>query len=166
MAEFRWAEISEKEIDLNNLVRKLGQSEHGAQVVFTGTVRSTNDGKKVLAVSYDIYECLALKCFEEICAEANERSSDPLRIILVHRKGRLQVGEVSVFVGVGAPHRAEAFVASRFIIEQIKKRAPIWKKEHYEDGETEWLQGHSLCERHKPCGSGVGWGQIDTHGVR
>jgi molybdopterin synthase catalytic subunit len=146
MDRLRWTEISGQEIDLLSLTNKIGHPENGAQVIFTGTVRSKNDGKKVITVSYDVHESLALKCFDEICEEAARLSSGPLQMMVVHRKGVLKVGEISIFIGVSSPHRAEAFEASRYIIEKIKKCAPIWKKEHYEDGETEWLKGHALCQ--------------------
>lgn len=118
---------------------------HGAQVVFTGVVRDHNQGKRVLGVSYDAFIPLAEKTFAELCAEAREKFGSALDFRVLHRVGRLGVGEVSVVVAVSSPHRSEAYEASRHVIEGIKHRAPIWKKEHYEDGETAWLQGHALC---------------------
>jgi molybdopterin synthase catalytic subunit len=107
-------------------------------------VRDHNEGKKVSAVSYDVHAPLAEKTFREIGLEAQERWGHDLRIAIIHRAGRLEVGEASVVVGVGSGHRDEAFQASRYLIEQVKVRSPIWKQEHYADGDSEWLQGHSL----------------------
>jgi molybdopterin synthase catalytic subunit len=118
----------------------------GAELVFSGVVRSRNHGKKVVAVSYDAFEPLALATFKEICDEARTRWGQTLRIALVHRTGRLEAGETSVIIAVASPHRAEAYEASRYVIENLKTRAPIWKKETYEDGESDWLQGHALCQ--------------------
>ncbi len=118
---------------------------HGAQTVFLGRVRDLNHGRKVVAVSYDLFFPLAHAVFTEIAREALAQWGTSMRLGIFHRMGRLDVGEVSVAIGVSSPHRDEAYQASRFVIENIKHRAPIWKKEHYEDGETEWLKGHSLC---------------------
>ena len=102
-------------------------------------------GRRVVAVSYDVFEPLALSAFREICEKAREKWGKELRIFLVHRKGTLEIGEIAVAIGVSSAHRDEAYQASRFIIEEVKHKAPIWKKEHYERGESEWVQGHSLC---------------------
>ena len=134
------AEISEKEI-----FQRVRSDEHGGVNVFFGAVRDFNAGKKVVAVSYDSYEPLAEKIFHEIAEEACARWGSSLRICVVHRVGRLKCGEISVGIGVSSRHRDESYQASRYIIEEIKHRAPIWKKEFYENGETEWLRGHALC---------------------
>ena len=81
----------------------------------------------------------------EICREADHQWNDGLRFCLLHFKGRLDVGGVSVIAGVSAPHREEAFQACRYLVEQMKHRAPIWKMEHYVDGDTDWVKGHALC---------------------
>ncbi len=144
MGDHRVAVTGER-IDLAAIAAELHDAEHGAQVLFAGAVRATNDGKRVKAVSYDVYSPLAETTFGEIAREAQARCEDPLRIVVIHRRGKLGIGELSVAIGVSSPHRAEAYEASRYVIEQIKTRAPVWKKEHYEDGETEWLRGHALC---------------------
>jgi molybdopterin synthase catalytic subunit len=118
---------------------------HGAQILFTGRVRNLNLGKAVRAVSYDAFEPLAEKILSSICTDVQKKAGELLDIVVIHRIGHLEIGEVSVAVYVGAPHRDEAYRASREILEQLKARAPIWKKEHYEDGDSEWLQGHALC---------------------
>ena len=99
-----------------------------------------------MAVSYDAFVPLAEQILKEIADEACKQWGEDLRIFIQHRTGRLEPGEVSVAIGVSSMHRNESYLASRYIIEQIKVRAPIWKKEHYENGETEWLKGHALCQ--------------------
>ncbi|MGC4000246.1 MAG: molybdenum cofactor biosynthesis protein MoaE [Anaeromyxobacter sp.] len=118
----------------------------GAQAVFRGVVRDHNDGRRVRAVSYDVHAPLAEATFREIAGEALARWGPALALVVIHRVGRLEVGEASVVVGAASPHRDEAFQAARHLIEQLKLRAPIWKQEHYVDGDSEWLQGH--CLRH------------------
>lgn len=119
---------------------------HGAQAFFFGAVRAQNMGKEVVAVAYDAAPGLAQKVLKEIAGECQEKWGSDLRIMIVHRTGKLGVGDVSVGIGVTSRHRDESYKASRYIIEEIKTRAPIWKKEFYSDGETEWLKGHALCQ--------------------
>ncbi len=123
---------------------ELGGREDGAQLVFWGLVRDHNDGRSVRAVTYDAHPQLAVRTFREIADEALARWGDDLRVVIIHRTGTLEVGEASVVVGVASAHRDEAYEASRHVIEQLKVRSPIWKQEHYVDGDSEWLRGHSL----------------------
>lgn len=153
--------IIESPIQIDKIYQSISAPSFGASVVFLGVVRDHNDGKRVQAVSYDVFEPLAKKSFQEISDEAQAKWGKDLNIILIHRKGKLQVGEVSVAIGVGSPHREEAYEASRYVIEQLKERSPIWKKEFYEDGETEWLRGHALCHR-----GHSGGGAIQADGPR
>jgi molybdopterin synthase catalytic subunit len=122
----------------------LSGRECGAQLVFWGLVRDSNEGRRVEAVSYDAHAQLAEKSFREIGQEALERFGRDLRIVVMHRTGRLVVGEVSVVIGVASGHRDDAYAASRYIIEELKVRSPVWKQEHYVDGDSEWLRGHAL----------------------
>ena len=135
---------------------------HGAQCVFSGMVRNHNQGKKVLGVSYDAFTPLTLKSFQDICTEAQEKWGKDLDIHLWHRKGRLEVGELSVAIVVSSRHRDESYRASRYIIEELKHRAPVWKMEHYEDGDSEWLQGHALCS-HEPADHNHDSGHHSAH---
>lgn len=121
------------------------KAPNGAETLFVGTVRDLNQGKKVLGVSYDVFEPLAKQSFSDICIEAQEKWGQKLSLYVVHSKGRLPVGGVSIVIAVGSPHRDEAFKACRYVIEQIKHRSPIWKLEHYADGDSEWTQGCELC---------------------
>jgi molybdopterin synthase catalytic subunit len=111
----------------------------GALCLFMGVVRNENRGRRVERLEYEAYEDMALPLMEEIAAETRERYPVS-EVRLVHRLGRLEIGEVSVAVAVASPHRAEAFAACRFAIDTLKGKVPIWKKEHYEDG-TAWLEG-------------------------
>lgn len=122
----------------------LNSPGHGAVCVFVGKVRDTNEDKPVRAVTYDAHDALARHTFQEICADVQRRWGDNLDVWLEHFKGRLEVGGASVIIAVGSGHRAESFEACRYVIEQVKRRSPIWKQEHYLDGEDVWIAGHSL----------------------
>jgi molybdopterin synthase catalytic subunit len=111
----------------------------GALCLFVGVVRDENGGRKVTHLEYEAYEEMALPLMERIEAETRERW--PVTDVrLVHRLGRLAIGEASVAVAVASPHRAEAFAACRHAIDTLKAQVPIWKKEFYADG-AEWLEG-------------------------
>lgn len=118
---------------------------HGAADLFVGRVRDLNQGRGVSGVSYDLQAALTRKVFGEICEEAKARWGKSLHLWLEHRHGRLAVGEASVVAAASSPHREEAFRACRYLVEEMKHRAPIWKQEHYLDGDSEWVQGHALC---------------------
>jgi molybdopterin synthase catalytic subunit len=111
----------------------------GAVSLFVGVVRNENRGRAVVRLEYEAYEEMALPLMEEIAAEAG-RLFPVTDVRLVHRLGRIEVGEASVAVAVSSPHRAEAFAACRFAIDTLKAQVPIWKKELYADG-SEWLDG-------------------------
>jgi len=111
----------------------------GAACLFVGVVRNENAGRQVERMEYEAYEEMAVPLMKEIAAEAKRRF--PItEVRLVHRVGRLAIGETSVAVAVASPHRAEAFEACRFAIDELKATVPIWKKEYYSDG-TAWLEG-------------------------
>ena len=113
----------------------------GAVCLFVGVVRNENGGRPVLGLEYEAYEEMALPLMQEIAAQARRRF--PVTAVrLVHRLGRLEIGEASVAVAAASPHRAEAFAACRFAIDTLKARVPIWKKEFYADGSS-WLGGPS-----------------------
>lgn len=155
-----WIEISDAPVDAGAATAMVGDLTHGASTLFLGVVRNLNHGRPVEAVSYEAYTPLALGTFSQICSEAKTKWGPTMKIGLIHRIGRLQVGEISVLIAVGTPHRDEAYQASRYIIEELKTRAPIWKKEHYHDGESEWLRGHALCSH----SSDPGGRTIDSDG--
>ncbi len=128
------------------LARDLAAEAAGALVTFEGRVRNENEGRSVVGLEYEAYETLALREGEAVMGEAAKRFPI-LRARCVHRVGELAVGDVAVWVGVMASHRAEAFDACRFIIDEVKARVPIWKKEHYAEGASAWLEGDAEAER-------------------
>lgn len=129
--------ISNTAIDLDALKRRVSTPEAGGFVAFEGWVRENNEGKKVIALEYEAYEELAVKEGQRIIDEAQK--FDILKACCVHRVGPLKIGDLAVVVMVSSAHRKEAFVACEFIINEIKKRVPIWKRESYADGTTSWV---------------------------
>src|SRR5258708_39419339 len=111
----------------------------GALCLFVGVVRNENGGRPVVRLEYEAYEEMALRLMEEIAAETRQRWPGT-EVRIVHRLGRLAIGEASVAVAAASPHRGEAFAACRHAIDTLKKTVPIWKKEFYADGEG-WLEG-------------------------
>ena len=119
---------------------RVGANEDGAAILFLGVVRDHAEGRPVRGMRYDAYVEMAEAVLAEIAAEASERLGTD-RVAVVHRTGALEIGEVSVAIAVSSPHRAEAYDASRYVIEEIKRRLPVWKKEHFADGDTAWVRG-------------------------
>lgn len=117
--------------------------EDGALCVFTGVVRNHNQGRAVRFLEYEGYEEMVRAVFDEIAAEAR-KTFGVTRVVIVHRLGRMEIGDTSVAVAVSSPHRREAFEACRFAIDTLKQRAPIWKKEFYDDGSS-WLEEPRGC---------------------
>jgi molybdopterin synthase catalytic subunit len=131
-------QISATPIDVHGLKAALEDHGAGACVCFEGWVRNLNDGSSVVALDYEAYEPLAAKEGEKVMAEAAERFQLSAATCQ-HRVGHLALGDCAVWVGVTAAHRDAAFAACRFIIDEIKARLPIWKKEHYADGDSGWV---------------------------
>ena len=119
---------------------------NGAVVVMSGTVRNQTEGKPVVALEYQAYEPMALEVFTSIAADIRKTWSDVNRVVIHHRIGRLKIGEISVLVAVGCPHRSEAFEACKYAIDTLKHNAPIWKKEHAHDGSSSWVS-IGACEQ-------------------
>lgn len=119
---------------------------NGAIVVMSGTVRQQTEGKKVRYLEYQAYEPMALEIFRHIGVNIHQQWSDTNRVVIHHRIGKLQIGEISVLVAVGCPHRTEAFEACRYAIDTLKHNAPIWKKEHWTDGSSTWVS-IGACEQ-------------------
>ncbi len=134
----RLFEFSAAPIEASGLAGPLASPEAGGFASFEGRVRNRNEGRTVTALEYEAFEALAVAEGESIVAEAARRHGATLARC-VHRTGRLGVGDVAVWVGASAPHRAEAFAACREIIDAVKHRLPIWKKEHYADGDSGWV---------------------------
>ena len=118
----------------------------GGIAMFVGRVRDLNHGREVAGISYDVYQPLALARFAEIAVQAQREAGPRLRCYIAHAKGRLAVGELAVVIAAGTPHRDEAFRACRLMIEAVKHSTPIWKQEHYVDGDSQWSEGCSLCD--------------------
>ena len=129
--------ITEKSIDVQKVIDTASSLGAGAVNVFVGTVRNTANGKNVVWLEYEAYESMAVAEIRKIIDEASHRWP-LLGWAVSHRVGTLKPGEVSVVVAVSSPHRRESFEACQFIIDTVKEKAPIWKKEHFEDGE-EWV---------------------------
>lgn len=130
--------IVDHPIDSCALLSEVANTRNGATILFVGTVRDTNDGAPVSGLDYSSYTGMAERELAAIVLEAVERW-DTSDIVVEHRIGTLELGEASVVIAVAHPHRAQAYDASRYIIEELKKRLPIWKREHYVDGRSEWV---------------------------
>ncbi len=125
-------------IDPAGLNAQVSGNGNGAIVLFLGTVRDSNDGRAVTGIEYSAYRSMAEREVAAIVAEASA-DFDTTDIVVEHRVGVLAVGDVSVAIAVAHPHRAAAYDASRYVIDEIKRRVPIWKREHYADGSHEWV---------------------------
>ena len=135
----------EEKIEISKAENFLNQSKFGAVIYFIGTVRDLNENKTVTGITYDAKESMVIKSFEEIYKEADNKLNVKEKAVFIeHVKGYVGLKEKSIIIGVAFKHRDQAFVLSRYIIEEIKKRSPIWKKEHYENEDSEWLKGVSL----------------------
>ncbi|MFT3792412.1 MAG: molybdenum cofactor biosynthesis protein MoaE [Rudaea sp.] len=130
--------ISAEAIDVVAQARTLASAQAGASVSFEGRVRDHNEGRAVVRLDYQAYAPLAQAEGERIVAEACARFAT-VDAACVHRVGALAIGDLAVWVGVSAAHRGAAFDACRYVIDEVKKRVPIWKNEHYADGESGWL---------------------------
>jgi len=129
-------------IDREALVKRLKQPSDGAVVIFDGVVRDNTRGRRTLYLDYESYEAMALQQMESLAAEVRERFA-VRGASIVHRLGRLEIGETSVLIVVAAAHRGGAFDACRWIIDTLKKTVPIWKKEYFEDGAV-WADGEAF----------------------
>ena len=138
-------DASKEKIDILKAEEFISSSNFGALIYFVGTVRDLNENKKVTGITYDSRDSMVLKSFEEIYKDAELKLKIKDKAVFIeHVKGYVAIKEKSIIIGVGCKHRNEAYNLSRFIIEEIKKRTPIWKKEHYTNEESEWLKGVSI----------------------
>jgi len=137
---------SKKEKILHSNAEKfIKDSKFGASIYFLGTVRNINDNKTVTGITYDSHDEMVIKSFEEIYNEADQKLNIKNKAVFIeHAKGYLNLGEISIIIAVACKHRDEAYILSRYIIEEIKKRSPIWKKEHYQNNEADWLKGNPI----------------------
>jgi molybdopterin synthase catalytic subunit len=138
-------DIKKDEIIISKAEEFIKSFSYGASIIFTGTVRNINDNKEVTGMTYDSHDELVLKSFEEIYKEAGDKLKIINKAVFIeHIKGYVELGKTSIIIAVACKHRDQAYVLSRYIIEEIKKRSPIWKKEHYKNDESEWLKGNPI----------------------
>ncbi|MCP3026696.1 molybdenum cofactor biosynthesis protein MoaE [Halobacillus sp. A5] len=129
--------ITEEPISIEKTVSLVTRPEAGAVNTFIGTVREITQGKRTLYLEYQAYKSMAEKKLMEIGEEISEKWPEA-ETAIIHRTGRLEIEDIAVVIAVSTPHRADSYEASRYAIERIKEIVPIWKKEHWEDGE-EWI---------------------------
>jgi molybdopterin synthase catalytic subunit len=131
--------ISFAPLSLEEVYQLADDGANGAIVLMSGTVREQTDGKPVIYLDYQAYEPMAIEVFRQIARQIHQTWPDTNRVVIHHRTGKLKIGEISVLVAVGCPHRGEAFAACRYAIDTLKHNAPIWKKEYWSDGSSEWV---------------------------
>ena len=146
MLHTKIVDSKKEKILTSNAEKFIKDSKFGASIYFLGTVRNINDNKTVTGITYDSHDEMVIKSFEEIFNEADQKLDIKDKAAFIeHAKGYLNLGEISIIIAVACKHRDQAYVLSRYIIEEIKKRSPIWKKEHYENDESEWLKGNPIA---------------------
>tara|TARA_B100000945_G_scaffold280303_1_gene247231 strand:+ start:71 stop:517 length:447 start_codon:yes stop_codon:yes gene_type:complete len=145
MLHAKLVDLEKEKIKPENAEEFIASSKFGASIVFYGTVRENNENKNVTGITYDAHDEMVIKSFQEIYNETDEKLNIKEKSVFIeHVKGYVGLGEISIIIAVACPHRAEAYNLSRFFIEEIKKRSPIWKKEHYENENSEWLKGNPI----------------------
>ena len=145
--------LSLQPLDLAELMDTVTAPDRGGVVTFVGAVRDHHHGRGVTGLSYSAYEPMAESVCAAIKAEAERRW--PVRVALVHRLGDLEIGEAAVAIAVASAHRDEAFAACRYVIEEVKRRVPIWKRERFVDGTEEWVDPTQAGGRSQEAGGGV-----------
>ena len=145
MLHTKIVDLTKEKIEIFNAEKFIASSKCGASIYFVGTVRDQNDNKKVTGITYDSHDALVIKSFEEIYKEAETKFKfNNIAVFIEHIKGYAALGDTSIIIAVACKHRTQAYDLSRFIIEEIKKRTPIWKKEHYKNKDSEWLKGNPI----------------------
>jgi molybdopterin synthase catalytic subunit len=134
-------EITEQSISTDEVVARLADPANGAVVTFIGVVRGVTEGRETLYLEYEAYPEMAEMVLQQIADEIRERWTDIRAVAIVHRVGRLEIGETAVVIALAASHRAQTFDALRYAIDRIKDIAPIWKKEYWADGAA-WRSEH------------------------
>ena len=139
--------VNKGKILIKDAEKFVSSSKFGASIFFMGTVRDVNENKKVTGITYDVHDTLVIKSFEEIYQEVNKKLKITEKAVFIeHVKGYLALGDISIIIAVACKHRDQAYILSRYIIEEIKKRSPVWKQEHYADQTSEWLKGKSIID--------------------
>ncbi|RME58205.1 MAG: molybdenum cofactor biosynthesis protein MoaE [Candidatus Dadabacteria bacterium] len=139
-------EISAKPLSYQEAIEYLSSSLSGAEVIFTGRVRENNQERLVSYINFSAHINLAKDIIFQLCKDCWKQCRELQKIYLAHRIGKVYAGELCILIGASSVHRADAFFATRYLIEEIKKKAPIWKEEFYKDGTKKWLEGHSIRE--------------------
>ena len=138
-------DTKEKKLSIIEAENFISSHNYGASIFFTGTVRNQNDNKSVIGITYDSHDVLVTNSFQEIYNETDQKLNIRDKSVYIeHAKGYLNLGEISIIIAVACKHRDQAYVLSRYIIEEIKKRSPIWKKEHYQNNDSAWLKGNPI----------------------
>ena len=138
-------DTQKEQIKISDAEQFIASSKFGANIYFTGTVRNLNDNKEVTGITYDSHDEMVIKSFEEIYNETEQKLNIRDKAVFIeHVKGYVKLGEMSIIIAVACKHRDQAYVLSRYIIEEIKKRTPIWKKEHYINDDSQWLKGNPI----------------------
>ena len=138
-------DTQKEQIKISDAEQFIASSKFGANIYFTGTVRNLNDNKEVTGITYDSHDEMVIKSFEEIYNETEQKLNIKDKAVFIeHVKGYVKLGEMSIIIAVACKHRDQAYVLSRYIIEEIKKRTPIWKKEHYINQDSQWLKGNPI----------------------
>ncbi len=134
-------------LSLEDAYAQADDGANGAIVLMSGMVRNQTAGQAVTYLEYQAYEPMALRVFQQIAAEVRQQWPEVTHVVIAHRTGKLEIGEISVLIAVGSPHRGAAFAACQYTIDTLKHRAPIWKKEWWADGSSSWVNIGD-CERH------------------
>jgi molybdopterin synthase catalytic subunit len=130
--------LTHQPIDASAILADIGSRDAGAAVLFLGVTREFTQGRRTVALDYECYPEMAEKKLAELEAEARRRWPI-IGCVVVHRLGRLELGEASIAIAVSSPHRADAFAAGQWLIDTIKQDVPIWKQEHWADGTSQWM---------------------------
>ena len=145
MLHVKIIDVTKEKIDLAKAQKFIASSKCGASIYFVGTVRDQNNNKKVTGITYDSHDALVIKSFKKIYKEAETKFKfKNISVFIEHIKGYAALGDPSIIIAVACKHRSQAYEFSRYIIEEIKKRTPIWKKEHYKNKDSEWLKGNPI----------------------
>ena len=145
MLHAKIVDTKEKKLSIIEAENFISSHDYGASIYFSGTVRNQNDNKSVIGITYDSHDALVINSFQEIYNEADQKLNIKDKSVYIeHAKGYLNLGEISIIIAVACKHRDQAYVLSRYIIEEIKKRSPIWKKEHYQNNDSTWLKGNPI----------------------
>ena len=145
MLHVRIVDIKKEKIEISKAEKFITSNKCGASIYFIGTIRDQNNNKKVIGMTYDSHDAMVIKSFEEIYQNSLTKFKfNNQAVFIEHIKGHVLLGEISILIAVSCKRRDQAYQLSRFFIEEIKKKSPIWKKEHYENEDSEWLEGNPI----------------------